>query len=460
MAKPYKEGQGWCVRQRYAGQDIYLSGFPSQAAATKAARAAISDIERSGAARGLGPHRTTLAQALQDFALEHLQRLKGAPQEARRLNKYLLAARLHLVELSPAPAPSNVRFVVTLGSQGEDRRIPKGLGGYRKALLTKTADSDKLRRVLAQTAVADISRSDVQRFMDSLSSDGLSAATVALERALLRGFFNHAHTKWNWSQPAENPATKLSLPTIDNQRERVLSLDEQKLLDAAFDDAASQTHRHVVVLLRETAMRASEPMLHAKWGQVDWERCILKLDDGKNGKREVPLSPSALDALKALVPGEQDQPIVGITYEALKASMRRALERAGIQDFHLHDLRHTAATRMALETGNVFLVKALTGHKNMAMVNRYVNVKATDVVEVMHRKAAVELSSTGDQHGSKEVAASGLMDGQNFFSAKQVQALVANAVSDAMAGAAEERVPAAVVRKAQSSNVLPFRRAA
>jgi hypothetical protein len=174
----------------------------------------------------------------------------------------------------------------------------------------------------------------------------------------------------------------------------------------------------------------------------------------------VPLSPSALDALKALVPGEQDQPIVGITYEALKASMRRALERAGIQDFHLHDLRHTAATRMALETGNVFLVKALTGHKNMAMVNRYVNVKATDVVEVMHRKAAVELSSTGDQHGSKEVAASGLMDGQNFFSAKQVQALVANAVSDAMAGAAEERVPAAVVRKAQSSNVLPFRRAA
>ena len=47
-----------------------------------------------------------------------------------------------------------------------------------------------------------------------------------------------------------------------------------------------------------------------------------------------------------------------------------ACERAGIKDLKIHDLRHTAATRMALKTGNVFLVKALTGHKTMEMLNR------------------------------------------------------------------------------------------
>ncbi len=39
---------------------------------------------------------------------------------------------------------------------------------------------------------------------------------------------------------------------------------------------------------------------------------------------------------------------------------------------------------MALNTGNVFLVQALTGHKMLTMVQRYVNVKASDAVVVMH----------------------------------------------------------------------------
>jgi integrase len=34
-----------------------------------------------------------------------------------------------------------------------------------------------------------------------------------------------------------------------------------------------------------------------------------------------------------------------------------------IKNLTLHDNRRTAATRMALKTGNAFLVQALTGHK-------------------------------------------------------------------------------------------------
>jgi integrase len=463
MAKPYKEGQGWCVRQRYLGQDLYLSGLPTQAAAAKAARTAMTAIDQLGKARGLGPHRTTLAQALQDYAVEHLQRLKGASQEARRLNKYLLAAHLQLVEVSSAPAPSNMPFVVKLGSRGEDRRIPNGLGGHRKALLTKTAGSDELRRVLAQTTVADVSRSDVQRFMDALSRDGLSAASVGLERAVLRGFFNYARKKWKWSQPAENPAAGLTLPTVDNERKRVLSLAEQQLLDEAFNDTRNEQLKHVYVLLRETAMRASEPLLHATWDCVDWERSVLSLTDGKDGKREVPLSPVAVEALQALRPGKPGERIVAMTYEALKAGVRRACERAGVENLHIHDLRRTAATRMALDTGSAFMVKVLTGHKTLEMVQRYVNVTADDVVAVMRRKAHPASSLAGGESGSTGLATSETLTTQNVFTAEQVQAMVAKAVSDAMAAVAEARVPVPapvqVLRPSTSSNVLQFRRA-
>lgn len=48
---------------------------------------------------------------------------------------------------------------------------------------------------------------------------------------------------------------------------------------------------------------------------------------------------------------------------------------------------------MALDTGNVFLVKALTGHKDDKMVQRYVNVTADDVVKYMEARAAKELQA-------------------------------------------------------------------
>ena len=52
-----------------------------------------------------------------------------------------------------------------------------------------------------------------------------------------------------------------------------------------------------------------------------------------------------------------------MSYDALAAAWRRACERANVADLHMHNLRHTAAPRMALWSGNVLIVKALTGHK-------------------------------------------------------------------------------------------------
>jgi integrase len=461
MAKPYQEGKGWCVRKRFKGHDIYLSGHETKGAVEQALRAEIKAIERSGKPQHLGPHRSTLAYALQDYGREHLRRLKGASQEARRINKYLQAAGLQLLAICPAPASSNLHFAVELLPLDTQRKVPPGLGPRRKALLCKTADSDRLRQILSQKSVSDITRSDIQQLMDSLASDGLAASTVALERALLRSFFNYARKRWGWSQPSDNPATDLVLVQIDNARDRVMSLQEQELLDQAFDTAHNDVLRHVVVLLRETAMRASEPLLHATWECVDWERKVLQLSDGKDGKRDVPLSPLAIDALKALGPGEAEQRIVELTYEALKAGFRRTCERAGVENLHLHDLRHTAATRLGLETGNLFLVKALTGHKTDAMVARYVNVKAEDVVNHFHRKRDQAPQDSGalvEEESNEPAQTPVAMPG--FLDAAQMQALVAKAVSDAMSKALLDAQAPTQATRSVETNVVALRRAA
>lgn len=396
---PYLRGNRFAIRRSYRGHQIYLGGFKTEAATMKALRRRMQEIDDNINPVGAGPERTTLAQALQDYAVARLPFLKGAEQEARRINAYLREAGLRLLEVEKlaaepgaAGASGGAFFSVRLVAHTSERVIPQGLGKHRRALFTRREKSGSLRRVLATTPMSKVTRDVVQRFVNQMRKDGNSPATIGLERALLRVLFNYAFTKWRWETLRDNPATKLTMPKVDNVRKRVLSFDEQAMLDAALAECRNQMVAPTLTLLRETAMRASEPIEHAVWANVDWERSLLHLSDAKAGQRDVPLSPAALQALqrlRELNPGEPHERIVQITYNALAAAWRLALKRAGIKGLRVHDLRRTAATRMALDTGNVFLVKALTGHKTLSMLERYINVTAEDVVAVMHGNAAV-----------------------------------------------------------------------
>lgn len=410
-ATPYKHGKGYAIRRQYRGHAIFLSGFKTQAEAKRAMNREVHAIDRNELPSGAGATRTTLAQALQDYAMVHLPFMKGAAQEARRINNYLRAAGLRLLKvtrLSEAAAASGVQdeaddgliarktgpgayFSVQLVEHTTERVIPPGLHRHRKALLNANARTDKHRAVLANTVMSDITREQMQAYIGAMRHEGHSASTIALERSVVRVVFNYAFTVWRWTELFDNPATRLKMPKIDNNRTRVLTIDEQALLEDALAECRNTLVAPALTLLRETAMRASEPLERAVWGDVDWTRSVLTLRDAKAGAREVPLSPAALQALQELSPGEPNEPVVRISYESLRAAWRRACERAGIEDLRIHDLRHTAATRLALSTGNVFLVQKLTGHKNLNMLERYVNVSADDVVEVLrtqHAKAA------------------------------------------------------------------------
>lgn len=399
-AVPYQDGTGWCLRRRILGQNLYVSGYRKVDDAVLEMDKMVSRLRALGKPKGLGPMQTTLAKALQEMGLERLPFMKGAVQEARRINRYLECAGLALLKVSragtdqiadagkgvKATKSGGAHFVVKLEAPAEERAVPKGLDAHRRLQASNTRKADRQRARLARMKVGEIQPSDMQLLINELRL-AHQPATVHLERALLRGFFNFARDGWSWSEPPTNPAARLTMPTIDNGRTRVMSVDEQQRLEAALKECRNPLVGPMVTLLTETAMRSSEPLEQARWMDVDWDAKVLHLRDSKSSKRDVPLSPVALDALRALQrinPPEPEGSIVQMSYEALKAAWLRLCERAEIKDLRLHDLRHTAATRMALQTGNVFIVKALTGHKTMSQVQRYVNVKASDVVAVMH----------------------------------------------------------------------------
>lgn len=226
MAKPYQEGKGWCVRARYEGHDVYMSGFPTKAAVLKAVTQRKVEIDRGRAPREPGPERVCLAQAMQTYALERLRFLKGAVQDAVRINHYLRYTGLDLLDVKPLakvegqqgaqePDAPNVYFCVSLKPHTTERKIPKGLGAHRSAQLTKNANTERHRAVLAGKRMSDITRSDVQQFMNSMVDDGNAAATVALERALLRGVFNYARTTW-WTSPGSVDIFQLPFRSCSN----------------------------------------------------------------------------------------------------------------------------------------------------------------------------------------------------------------------------------------------------
>jgi integrase len=51
-----------------------------------------------------------------------------------------------------------------------------------------------------------------------------------------------------------------------------------------------------------------------------------------------------------------------------------ALKRAGIENFHFHDLRHTFASRFMMGGGDLYSLSKLMGHKSLAMTMRYAHL--------------------------------------------------------------------------------------
>lgn len=401
MAKPYKEGSGWAFRQRVDGQDIYRSGFETREAAQAAADSLVSDSKDADRPAMSGPQRTSVAQALSDYALEVLPYHKGAPQEARRINRYLRALGLRIIQLEAfqGDAPIKKRLSKRKKAQvvhwtatpveEKVRVIPNGLHAHRAALSAESKVTNEMRRKLARTKMADVTRHELQRFVDRMEEEGFGMSTVRLEVAILRQLFGHAARVWNWRRPMLNPASGLDILTEDNSRERVLTEEEWQKLAPILARRQNQLVFPLVCLMLESAMRSCEPLIHMRWEHVNWERRVLELPDGKTGRRNVPLGPGALAILeyvKALgLTSEPAEQVFPTSYEAVKKVWSEARKEAGVENIQLHDLRHTSATRYSCEfDGDVMKLRVVTGHKTLTMVARYVNLSAEQVATMMH----------------------------------------------------------------------------
>ena len=127
-------------------------------------------------------------------------------------------------------------------------------------------------------------------------------------------------------------------------------------------------------------MRRGE-LLSLTWQNINVEKRTAHLPITKNGdSRTIPLSSISIRILNYL-PRHMSGRLFPISSEALRGVWRRTTNKLGIEDLRFHDLRHEATSRFFEKGLNVMEVAAITGHKDLGMLQRYTHLRAEDLAK-------------------------------------------------------------------------------
>lgn len=236
-----------------------------------------------------------------------------------------------------------------------------------------------LKRPISKVNILLLNSSRIAKYRDERLQE-VSAGTVIRELAYFSSIINHARREWNIN--IANPVLLVKKPPSPQGRNRVLSYQEEMQLLNACEPKANRNiyTRPFVILALETAMRRSE-LLNLRWENINYSKRTAFLQLTKNGdSRTVPLSTRAIETLQML-PISIDGRVLPINFAALEANFKRAKDRANIQDLRIHDLRHTAVTRLAEKLPSLIELSAVSGHKSLAMLKRYYHPRAEDIAK-------------------------------------------------------------------------------
>jgi len=174
-----------------------------------------------------------------------------------------------------------------------------------------------------------------------------------------------------------NPCRRVRKFRTNNRRTRYLTLEEEVRLFEQLD--GHDWLKAIVTTAIHTGMRQGE-IFDLKWFDLDFQRRAIHVRVSKNGRdRFIPMN-QTIRALLGTAPRTSEyvfpSPKTKKRLVDVKSRFGKAKRDAGISDFRFHDLRHTAATRMADAGADAFTLASIFGWSDIRMALRYTH--ATD----------------------------------------------------------------------------------
>ncbi len=251
---------------------------------------------------------------------------------------------------------------------------------------------------LGHLILADLTPSQIAASRDKLlggvtyRKSQRSGGTVNRYLAAFSKALGIAVKEWGWIQ--ENPMDKISKPQEGKGRERFLSEDEIKRLLLACRNSSNPYLFTVVRIALATGMRHGE-IINLKWEDIDFSSRTITLHETKNGDRRIiPLTNEVEEALKASPNfGRLSKECIfkaiynreGAEVAKIRYAFEAALKQAAIEKFRFHDLRHTAASYMAMMGATQGELMAILGHRSPHMTRRYAHYSQQHIANLMER---------------------------------------------------------------------------
>jgi integrase len=227
---------------------------------------------------------------------------------------------------------------------------------------------------------------------------GVKRATINRNTATLKSVLS-----WGVKRGVieRNPLEKLRpLPADDSTViERYLSRDELRRLLTVLNGRDDYMRPLVLLALVSGARRAA--LFSLKWKDIDFDRKLVTLQPSSAKSKKIQRVPISGAVVKMLVEWRLKNadvtdddlifrsPRTGGRFDNVNKAWKSLMKDAEIERFRFHDCRHNAASQIINSTKDLNIVRALLGHSDARVTQRYAHLLPDKV-----REAAETLSDS------------------------------------------------------------------
>ena len=297
----------------------------------------------------------------------------------------IVAGKHHLVR--PKPTTTLRRFVETVYAE---RLREKGIRSAEVEIVRVT--DGPLGRYFGSTGLTDLNEFRIRKYLKArregkLERRGGKGGRVAVGPAALNRDLSRLSHLWNTARreglvSGDNPCKMIGRLEEPEGRVRYLSPEEEtRLLKACNPDL-----RRLVEVALHTGIRQGA-LLRLRWEHIDFAlgqiQIPRELDKAKKGYR-IGLNNRVREVLAEL-PRHSEYVFAradGGPRLGVRTAFLAACRRAGIEDFKFHDLRHTAASRIVMAGGSLYVAGKHLGHRTPSMTARYAHLSPEKMREV------------------------------------------------------------------------------